>query len=280
MSGLLVSVNVGRIEAVDHHDRTVTTGIFKRPVAGRVATDGVNLVGDDQADRSVHGGPDRALYAYAAEDLEWWADELGRPIAAGTMGENLTTADVDVTNAVIGERWRIGTVLLEVTAPRVPCFKLGIKMGDGRFPIRFAAAGRPGAYLRIIEHGELGAGDVVTVDRRPGPRRHRRPRRPRLPRRPLARRHAARPPRPSAPAGRSGPAASSPPERPARVARDAVAVTTYYVRFEGPVELALRVATALGRRRRRRSAVVGGARPRRPAGSSASTSPSMASPTT
>jgi MOSC domain-containing protein YiiM len=163
MTGLLVSVNVGRIEAVAHHDRTVTTGIFKHPVAGRVATRGVNLVGDDQADRSVHGGPDRALYAYAAEDLEWWADQLDRPIAAGAMGENLTTADVDVTHSVIGERWRIGTVLVEVTAPRVPCFKLGIKMGDGRFPIRFAAAGRPGAYLRIIEHGELGAGDVITV---------------------------------------------------------------------------------------------------------------------
>ena len=163
MSGLLVSVNLGRIEVVDHHDRTVTTGIYKRPVTGRVATRGVNLLGDDQADRSVHGGPDRALYAYAAEDLEWWADQLGRPLPAGTMGENLTTADVDVTNAVIGERWRIGTVVVEVTAPRVPCFKLGIKMGDGRFPIHFAAAGRPGAYLRIIEQGELGAGDVVTI---------------------------------------------------------------------------------------------------------------------
>ena len=163
MTGLLVSVNVGRIEAVGHHDRTVTTGIFKRPVTGRATTRGVNVVGDDQADRSVHGGPDRALYAYAAEDLEWWADQLARPMPAGMMGENLTTADVDVTNAVIGERWRIGSVLLEVTAPRVPCFKLGIKMGDGRFPIRFAAAGRPGAYLRIIEHGELGAGDGITV---------------------------------------------------------------------------------------------------------------------
>jgi MOSC domain-containing protein YiiM len=163
MTGLLVSVNVGRIEAVDHHDGTVTTGIYKRAVRGRVATRDVNLVGDDQADRSVHGGPDRALYAYAAEDLEWWAEQLGTPLPAGMMGENLTTADVDVTNAVIGERWRIGTVVLEVTAPRVPCFKLGIKLGDGRFPIRFAAAGRPGAYLRIIEHGELGAGDVVTV---------------------------------------------------------------------------------------------------------------------
>ena len=77
MTGLLVSVNVGRIEAVGHHDRTVTTGIYKRPVTGRATTRGVNVVGDDQADRSVHGGPDRALYAYAAEDLEWWADQLG-----------------------------------------------------------------------------------------------------------------------------------------------------------------------------------------------------------
>jgi MOSC domain-containing protein YiiM len=163
MTGLLLSVNVSRIEAVTHRDRALTTGIFKRPVAGRAATKGVNLVGDEQADRSVHGGPDRALYAYAGEDLEWWSEQLGTPLAAGTMGENLTTADVDVTNALIGERWRIGTVLVEVTAPRVPCFKLGIKMDDGRFPIRFAAAGRPGAYLRIVEHGELGAGDTIAI---------------------------------------------------------------------------------------------------------------------
>jgi len=163
MSGLLLSANVGRIETVAHHDRDVPTGIFKRPVTGRVATRGVNLDGDDQADRQVHGGPDRAVYAYAAEDLEWWADQVGRPLPAGSMGENLTTADVDVTNAVIGERWRIGSVVLEVAAPRTPCFKLGIAMGDGRFPPRFAAAGRPGAYLRIVEHGELGAGDAVTV---------------------------------------------------------------------------------------------------------------------
>jgi MOSC domain-containing protein YiiM len=163
-AGTLLSVNVGRIETVDHHDREVATGIFKRPVPGRVGTSGVNLVGDDQADRSVHGGPDRALYAYAAEDLEWWADELGRPVPAGAMGENLTTADIDVTNAVVGERWRIGTVVAEVTAPRVPCFKLGIRMGDGRFPPRFAQAGRPGAYLRIIEHGELGAADAIAVE--------------------------------------------------------------------------------------------------------------------
>ena len=161
------------------------------------------------------------------------------------MGENLTTADVDVTNAVIGERWRIGTVLLEVTAPRVPCFKLGIKMGDGRFPIRFAAAGRPGAYLRIIEHGELGAGDVVTVADVPGPRRHRRPRRPRLPRRPLARRQAAHRPGPRRRlAGVGPPPARRLSDQPASRATLS-SVTTYRVRFEGPVELALRVATAL-----------------------------------
>ena len=160
----LISVNVGRPREISaRRGQPLMSAIFKEPVEGRVRVAGVNLAGDDQADRSVHGGPDRALYAYAAEDLEWWADQLGRPIPAGMMGENLTTADVDVTNAVIGERWRIGSVLLEVTAPRVPCFKLGIKMGDGRFPIRFAAAGRPGAYLRIIEHGELGASDDITV---------------------------------------------------------------------------------------------------------------------
>jgi len=163
MTGLLQSANVGRIETLHHRGRDVPTGIFKRPAAGRVATHGVNLDGDDQADRRVHGGPERAMYAYAAEDLEWWATQLGRPLPAGSMGENLTTADIDVTNAVVGERWRIGSVLLEVSAPRTPCFKLGIAMGDARFPPRFAAAGRPGAYLRIIEHGELAAGDTVTV---------------------------------------------------------------------------------------------------------------------
>ncbi len=163
----VVSVNVGRVESFDHRGRTVTTAIGKRPVIGRVATAGVNLAGDDQADRSVHGGPDRAIYAYAVEDLDWWAMTLGRPVPPGTMGENLTTASVDVTGAVIGERWRVGSLTLEVAAPRVPCYKLGIRMGDGRFPQRFAHAGRPGAYLRIVEHGDVAAGDPIVVAERP-----------------------------------------------------------------------------------------------------------------
>ncbi len=163
----VVSVNVGSIEAFDHLGRHVTTAIAKQPVVGRVASAGVNLMGDDQADRSAHGGPDRAVYAYASEDLAWWATELARAVEPGAMGENLTTAGIDVTGAVIGERWRVGRLTVEVTSPRVPCFKLGIRMGDVHFPRQFAHAGRPGAYLRIVEHGDVGAGDPVTVLDRP-----------------------------------------------------------------------------------------------------------------
>jgi MOSC domain-containing protein YiiM len=163
----LRSVNVSAIRHVNHHDRDVTTGIFKEPVVGRVATHGVNIDGDDQADRRAHGGPDRAAYAYADEDERWWSEQLGREVGPGSMGENLTTSGLDVTGALIGERWRVGSVLFEVSSPRVPCFKLGIRMGDARFQQRFAAAGRPGAYLRIVEHGDLATGDPITVLHRP-----------------------------------------------------------------------------------------------------------------
>jgi MOSC domain-containing protein YiiM len=168
LSAQIVSVNVGGVRSFEDHGRTVSTAIGKQPVAGRIATVGVNLVGDDQADRRVHGGPDRAIYAYAVEDLEWWATSLNRDVPAGSMGENLTTRGVDITGAVIGERWRVGSLTVEVASPRVPCYKLGIRMGDARFPQRFAHAGRPGAYLRIVEHGDVGAGDAVVVVHRPG----------------------------------------------------------------------------------------------------------------
>ncbi len=162
------AVNVGTPRPIERSNGTVeTTGIWKEPVSGRVAVRGVNIEGDDQADRTAHGGPDRALYAYAAEDTEWWEGELGRDLAPGTFGENLTLRGIDVTGALVGERWRIGTVLLEVSSPRIPCWKLAKKMGDPRFIKRFAQAGRPGAYLRIIEEGELGAGDAVEIVARP-----------------------------------------------------------------------------------------------------------------
>jgi MOSC domain-containing protein YiiM len=131
----------------------------------------VNLAGDDQADRSVHGGVDKAVYVYAREDYEWWGGELGtETLGDGTFGENLTVSGLDLNAAEVGERWRVGSALLEVSEPRFPCFKLGIRMDDPKFLKRFAAARRPGLYLRIVEQGELSAGDEIDVVERP---RHR-----------------------------------------------------------------------------------------------------------
>jgi MOSC domain-containing protein YiiM len=160
----LLSVNVGRPKDVDTGQRVVSTAIWKRPVAGRVAVRGVNLAGDAQADLTVHGGPDKAVYAYAIEETRDWEAETGRELGAGAFGENLTTVGVDVSGAVIGERWRVGSTLLEVVQPRFPCFKLGIRLDDPLWVRRFARSSRPGAYLRIVEEGELGAGDPVEVD--------------------------------------------------------------------------------------------------------------------
>ena len=160
----VVSVNVGRPRPVGTGRRTVSTAIWKTPVEGRVAVRGVNLAGDDQADRSVHGGPDKAVYAYASEETDAWEAELHRDLGPAPFGENLTTEGIDVSGALVGERWRIGTTLLEVVQPRLPCFKLGLRIGDPGFLKRFVRASRPGAYLRIVEEGELGAGDAIEVD--------------------------------------------------------------------------------------------------------------------
>ena len=164
----VVSVNVGDPREIDWLGKRARTAIWKEPVEGRVAVAGVNLAGDDQADRRVHGGPDKAVYAYADEDYDWWSRELDRPLEPGTFGENLTLQGLDVTAAVVGERWAIGSTLLEVAQPRTPCWKIGARMDDPDFPVWFAAAGRPGAYLRIVTEGELGTGDAVEVVHRPG----------------------------------------------------------------------------------------------------------------
>ena len=164
----LLSVNVGTPRPLGpYRGGTVRSAIGKVPVDGRVRVEGVNVAGDDQADRSVHGGPDKAVYAYAAEDSRWWGAELGRDVPPGAFGENLTVEGVDVSGAVIGERWRIGTVELEVCQPRFPCFKLGLRFGDPKMLKRFTKAERPGAYLRIRREGELGAGDAIEVGERP-----------------------------------------------------------------------------------------------------------------
>jgi MOSC domain-containing protein YiiM len=159
----VVSVNVGAVRSVEWHGRTVETGIWKAPVAGRVAVRGVNLEGDDQADRRVHGGPDKAVYAYAVEDYDWWATELGHPLEPGTFGENLTVRGINLGDQVIGTRVAAGTARFAVAQPRQPCFKLGMRMGDAEFVDRFDAAARFGAYFRILRDGDVGAGDELTV---------------------------------------------------------------------------------------------------------------------
>jgi MOSC domain-containing protein YiiM len=165
--GRILSVNVGTPRLIEWLGRVEATSIWKSPVEGRLAVRGVNIEGDDQADRSAHGGPDKAIYSYAREDEEWWEEQLGRPLDLGTFGENLTLVGVDVTGAVVGEHWEIGTVVLEVAQPRFPCWKLGARMGDPHFPDVFADAGRPGAYLRIVREGHIGAGDTVRAVHRP-----------------------------------------------------------------------------------------------------------------
>ena len=159
----VVSVNVGLPRVVEWRGRQVSSAIWKEPVEGPIVLEGINLVGDDQADRRVHGGIDKAVYAYSVEDYQRWATTTG-PLRPGTFGENLTTGGIDLGKAHIGDRWRVGSAVLEVSQPRQPCFKIGIAMGDDSFPGAFAAAGRPGTYLRIITAGSLQAGDLIVVD--------------------------------------------------------------------------------------------------------------------
>jgi MOSC domain-containing protein YiiM len=163
----LLAVNVGTPRDVELDGRVISTSIWKEPVTGRLPVRGVNVAGDDQADRTVHGGPDKAVYAYAAEDIAWWTEQLGADLGHAPFGENLTTLGVDVSGARIGEQWAIGSALFEVRQSRMPCFKLGLRIGDPRFVRTFAKTDRPGAYLRILREGDVGAGDPVEIVHRP-----------------------------------------------------------------------------------------------------------------
>jgi MOSC domain-containing protein YiiM len=161
------TINVGPIRTVHLGRRTITTAIWKFPVPGPHEVSGVNVCGDQQADLTVHGGVDKAVYAYSLEDTAWWERELGRPLGPGAFGENLSLRDADVSAARIGERWAIGSTILEVRQPRLPCFKLGLRHSDPLLPRKFARAGRPGAYLAIIEPGVITPGNRVEVFDRP-----------------------------------------------------------------------------------------------------------------
>ncbi|MFF7596231.1 MOSC domain-containing protein [Streptomyces mirabilis] len=173
----LLSLNIGRPRAVPYTDQPEgVTGIDKRPVDGpvRVAAPGPKgvgasgLAGDAVCDLRHHGGNDQAVYAVAREDLDDWGRELGRPLASGAFGENLTTQELDVSGARIGERWRVGSeVVLEVTCGRIPCRTFQGHVGEQRWVKRFTQKGAPGAYLRVIEPGEIRAGDPIEVVHRP-----------------------------------------------------------------------------------------------------------------
>ena len=143
------------------------SGIDKRPVPGRVAVHPLGLDGDVQVNRKYHGGEGQAVYAYAQEDADWWSAELDRALPPGRFGENLRTTGLDLTDAVLGERWRVGTALFEVTACRIPCANFERFWGVPRLVRRFTARGASGAYPRVLETGDVGAGDDVEVVARP-----------------------------------------------------------------------------------------------------------------
>ena len=154
------SVNAGRAEPMKIGARTITTGIRKAPVErGHVGT--LGLVGDVVADEENHGGPDQAIYVYSSEDYAWWGEELGGLPAPGTFGENLTLSSFGSEVVRIGDRYRVGEALLEATAPRIPCATFATRMGEPDWVQRFAAARRPGMYVRVLEPGEVAVSDRV-----------------------------------------------------------------------------------------------------------------------
>jgi MOSC domain-containing protein YiiM len=157
----VISVNVGLPRPVNRQGVTVFTRIFKDPVASPVPLRRHNLDGDAQADLSVHGGPDKAVYAYPSEHYGAWQERLGRELPFGMFGENLTTEGLAEEYVHIGDEFRVGTARLAVTQPRMPCFKLGLRFGDPGMVKAFLHAGRPGIYFAVREEGVVGPGDPI-----------------------------------------------------------------------------------------------------------------------
>ncbi len=165
-------MNTGRTRAADWAGRIQRTAIDKRPAAGPLPIGWLGVQGDEQADRKHHGGVEQAVYAYAREDLDWWVEQLGLELPDGVFGENLTTAGLDVSGALLGETWRVGTAVVQVRSVRIPCGVFAGWMGEQYaaqrgWVKRFAAAGRPGAYLKVLTEGTAGPGDPAEVLHRP-----------------------------------------------------------------------------------------------------------------
>jgi MOSC domain-containing protein YiiM len=160
----LVSVNVGLPRVVTADGEPVSTGIFKEPVAGRVMLRTLNLDGDRQADLSVHGGPNKAVYVYPSEHYHYWKRELPElELRWGMFGENFTSAGLFESELNIGDKFAVGSAVVTVTEPRMPCYKLGIRFGRRDMVKRFLASERTGFYLAVLQEGEVGAGDAVEL---------------------------------------------------------------------------------------------------------------------
>jgi len=159
----VISLNRGQISDLVIGGKPDRSAIDKRPVAGPVHIHALGLDGDEQGDEVNHGGVDQALYAYAREDLDWWTERLGRELPNGVFGENVTTAGLDISAALIGETWQLGAVVVQVTSPRIPCVTFRSWINEPGWVKRFAAAGRPGAYLRVLTPGPVQVGDELTV---------------------------------------------------------------------------------------------------------------------
>jgi MOSC domain-containing protein YiiM len=165
--GHVISVNVGLPREVVWKGRTVVTGIFKEAVAGRVAIRRLNLEGDRQADLTVHGGPEKAVYVYPGEYYHFWREQFPEmKLPWGMFGENLTLEGLRDDTVHIGDQFRIGSTLVVVTQPRMPCYKLGLKFGRNDILKRFLASGRTGFYLAVVEEGDVSAGDLITLVKR------------------------------------------------------------------------------------------------------------------
>ena len=167
----VISVNTGRPRELRVDGDIVRTSIWKSPRDGRVRVAGVNLEGDEQSDLTVHGGQYKAVYVYPSEHYAYWRRELpGADLPWGVFGENLTTEGLLESDVCIGDRFRIGSAEFQVTQPRQPCFKLGIRFGREDMLKRFVASGRSGFYVSIVGEGDVGRGDPIHITRRHGDR--------------------------------------------------------------------------------------------------------------
>lgn len=158
----IIAVSIAKPVEIEYNGKRVKTGIFKKPVSGRLRATFTGLEGDGQADLKAHGGADKAIYVYSLENYMFWENELGlSDLPCGQFGENLTVQGLGDQEVYIGDRFSVGQAVVEVTQPRIPCFKLAIRMDSARFPKQFLRSRRVGFYVRVLEEGELGTGDPI-----------------------------------------------------------------------------------------------------------------------